>query len=122
MAYSIKNMRLTPTKDSNALELTTERGTYPIDVDGDLFPDNATVIGYCTLQEYLVLFIKADKLYNSSNIWNGGPDYIYRLKQVDSDSDGIFDSYESIKLFEGDLNFDINSNIEATSYFENSNV
>ena len=124
MAYSIKNMRLTPTKDSNALELTTERGTQLINVDGDDFPSNATVIGYCTLQEYLVLFIKADKLYDTQTppVWNGGPDYIYRLKQVDTNSDGVIDSYESVKLFEGDLNFNINSNIEATSYFENSNV
>ena len=119
MAYSIKNMRLTPTKDSNALELTTERGTQLINIEEDSFPDNATVIGYCTLQEYLVLFIKADEITSPSH---KGPDYIFRLEQIDTNGDGIFDSYESVCLFDGRLNFDIDSHIEATACFENENV
>jgi hypothetical protein len=42
-------MRLTPTKNSNALELTTERGTKPIYIEEDNFPTNVKILGYCTL-------------------------------------------------------------------------
>ena len=116
MAYSIKNMRLTPTKNSNALELTTERGTKPIYIEEDNFPANVKILGYCTLQQYLVLFLKGEKIFDNNSHWVGGPDYIYRLEQQDNDT------YISKCLFEGDLNFDEDSIIEATSYYENTDV
>lgn len=124
MAYEIKNMRLTPTGDSNALELTTERGTQKIQFveipegpNGTKLSEiqDATVIGYCIIQNYIILFIKGDYIYDGQNNIIGGPDYIYRLQQWNG-------KYKSKLLFEGNLNFDVSWEIEATSYFENTKI
>ena len=53
-AYEIKNFRLSATQDSNAFELTTERGTKSIPLEWKEKPSSnfstyvyGTIIGYC---------------------------------------------------------------------------
>lgn len=112
-AYEIKNFRLSATQDSNAFELTTERGTKSIPLEWTDSNDNqiqvqGTIIGYCILNNYLVLFT-----FDHQRT----ADRIYRLTlNPDEFEEGIT---EIVLLYEGDkLEFDTNHLIDAIPYYE----
>lgn len=112
-AYEIKNFRLSATQDSNAFELTTERGTKSIPLEWTDSNDNqiqvkGTIIGYCILNNYLVLFTFDHQRTT---------DRIYRLTLNPNEfEEGIT---EIVLLYEGDkLEFDTNHLIDAIPYYE----
>lgn len=112
-AYEIKNFRLSATQDSNAFELTTERGTKSIPLEWTDSNDNqiqvkGTIIGYCILNNYLVLFT----FDHQRTV-----DRIYRLTlNPDEFEEEIT---EIVLLYEGDkLEFDTNHLIDAIPYYE----
>ena len=93
-AYEIKNFRLSATQDSNAFELTTERGTKSIplewtDSNNHTIQVQGTIIGYCVLNNYLVLFTTDHEEL----------DMIYRLTLNSNESDEVVT--EIIQLYEG---------------------
>ena len=112
-AYEIKNFRLSATQDSNAFELTTERGTKSIPLEWTDSSNNqiqvkGIIIGYCILNNYLVLFT----FDHQRTV-----DRIYRLTLNPNEfEEGIT---EIVLLYEGDkLEFDINHLIDAIPYYE----
>lgn len=112
-AYEIKNFRLSATQDSNAFELTTERGTKSIPLEWTDSNDNqiqvqGTIIGYCILNNYLVLFTTDHQRLI---------DRIYRLTL---NSDEFEEEItEIILLYEGEnLGFNSNYLIDAIPYYE----
>ena len=115
-AYEIKNFRLSATQDSNAFELTTERGTKSIplewiDEDSNLIQVKGTIIGYCILNNYLILFTTQQSLEEFNK------DRIYRITlNPDEFQEAIT---EIIKLYEGTtLNFSLDNLIDAIPYYE----
>lgn len=112
-AYEIKNFRLSATQDSNAFELTTERGTKSIplewtDSNNHTIQVQGTIIGYCILNNYLVLFTTDHQRLI---------DRIYRLTL---NSDEFEEEItEIILLYEGEnLGFNSNYLIDAIPYYE----
>lgn len=127
-AYSIQNMRLTATKDSSLLSLTTEKGTLGLStvewVDGTppthsaAAPLVGTFLGACILQNSLVLFTHD----NNASL---NPDRIYRLFFYDYGSGDTDISQNRISytlLYMGDLNFRLTNPIEAIASYENEKV
>ena len=112
-AYEIKNFRLSATQDSNAFELTTERGTKSIPLEWTDSNDNqiqvkGTIIGYCILNNYLVLFT----FDHQRTV-----DRIYRLTLNPNEFEE--EITEIVLLYEGDkLEFDTNHLIDAIPYYE----
>lgn len=110
-AYEIKNFRLSATQDSNAFELTTERGTksirlYWTDSNNHTIYVYGTIIGYCVLNDYLILFTK-DAQY----------DRIYRVTL--NSNEFKEEVTEIVILYEGDkLEFDTDHLIDAIPYYE----
>ena len=111
-AYEIKNFRLSATQDSNAFELTTERGTKSIplewtDSNNHTIQVQGTIIGYCVLNNYLVLFTTDHEEL----------DMIYRLTLNSNESDEAVT--EIIQLYEGvHLGFKLDNLIDAIPYYE----
>lgn len=106
-AYEIRNLRLTAQEDTTMLALVTEKGNAqyvilgekeePIEILG-------TVLGYCLLHNYLVLFTHKD---------GKTPDTIYRLEMNDR-------IMHAKILYSGNLGFgDGVENIEAIGIYEN---
>lgn len=111
-AYEIKNFRLSATQDSNAFELTTERGIKSIplewtDSNNHTIQVQGTIIGCCVLNDYLVLFTTDHEEL----------DMIYRLTLNSNESDEVVT--EIIQLYEGvHLGFRLNNLIDAIPYYE----
>lgn len=115
-AYEIRNLRVTAQEDSTMLALVTEKGNtqYNI-VNPERSLVESTVLGYCVLNEHIVLF-------NTDYI----NDYIYRL-DIHNPDDGNLD-WEC--LYTGNLNFrdprtnelweDLN--IETLGVYENDKI
>ena len=89
-AYEIKNFRLSATQDSNAFELTTERGTKSIplywrkDKDSPFVYILGTIIGYCILNNYLILFTKdsqKDRIYRLTLNSNEFEDFLVYIPE-----------------------------------------
>lgn len=115
-AYEIKNFRLSATQDSNAFELTTERGTKSIplewtDEDSNLIQVKGTIIGYCILNNYLILFTTQQSLEEFNK------DRIYRLTL--NSNEFKEEVTEIVELYEGNtLNFSCDNLIDAIPYYE----
>lgn len=115
-AYEIKNFRLSATQDSNAFELTTERGTKSVPLNWyenpkdptTLITVKGTIIGYCILNNYLVLFTTDHQRLT---------DRIYRLTLNSNEFEE--EVTEIVLLYEGDtLNFSSNYLIDSIPYYE----
>lgn len=115
-AYEIRNLRVTAQEDSTMLALVTEKGnTQYIIVNPERSLVESTVLGYCVLNEHIVLF-------NTDYI----NDYIYRL-DIHNPDDGYLDCE---CLYTGNLNFrdpgtnelweDLN--IETLGIYENDKI
>lgn len=110
-AFDCQNIRITARDNNTLLSVTNERGTSLIqlkDTNNEDYTIVGTVIGFCVLNTYLVLFTT-----NSSN--SAQSDNIYRLEPK-----GTY--FEVVRLFIGDLNFDINHPIETLGNYETEDV
>lgn len=107
-AYEIRNLRLTNLGDSTMLALESEKGNAQYTITGDGI--EGTIIGYCGLNDYIVLFtyfVEKDEVTN----------YIYRL-----DAPGTALTLHSKQLYAGDLNMLPTDTIETLGIYENENL
>lgn len=104
-AFDNQNIRLTARDNTTLLSVTNERGNTPIqDSSNNDITFLGTALGYCVINNYLVLFTT-----------NNGTDYIYRITKSGSD-------YTSIILYSGNLGFNTNNPIETIGVYENENI
>ena len=108
-AFECKNIRINTTDENSLLGLSNERGNSKIaeiTVEGGNTPIN--IIGIGQFSEYCVLFGKATGSTSSPD----GEDYIF-----------IMDSEEQIsKIYQGDLEFDLDYPIRTICVYENERV
>lgn len=109
LAYEIKNMRVTTNNGSTLLTWTNEQGTKQIPIYKKEDPTveatiTGKILGTCTLNNYLVLFVKTDNY-----------DYIYGIN---------FNNTPLILLtfYRGKLNFQYDSKFETIGVYENSSI
>lgn len=128
-AFTIKNMRLVATRDSNLLSLTTEKGTRKLATAQCLASNGGivapviqnltgTLLGSCILNDNLILFTK-DQTPGNLN-----PDYIYKLFFYDygSGQDDLANDRISFRIiYRGNLNFSLEHPIEAIASYESEN-
>lgn len=109
-AYKITNMRISASKNSNVLQLTTEKGTSQLRIkqSSDPFVQRSDYLGHCVVKDYVVIFVTSRT-----------GDYIYRLDF--SDKSEQHDCSNKI-IFHGNLGFDANHRIESIGIYENENI
>lgn len=109
-AYKIMNMRISASKNSNVLQLTTEKGTNELRVsqDSDSFPEDSVYLGHCIVNQYVIIFLTSQS-----------GDYIYRLDFKPEDE---HDDCKCEQIFHGNLNFDQDHRIESVGIYENENI
>lgn len=100
-AFDAQNIRITAKDNNTLLSITNEKGNKEITIDNKI---EGTVIGKEVINNYLVLFTTDDDY-----------DKIYRLEKID-------DSFSSIELYKGNLEFDVNYPIESLAVFENDDI
>ena len=123
LAYDIQNMRLTSQEGETLLSLTNEKGNkeYKLDFkkfakqsDGTIDPDEAKIklegkiIGYCTLNKYLVIFTHVGNKH----------DRIYRFEEDSTDKMIL----NGILLYFGNLGFTDIMRLETMGIFESENI
>ena len=96
--FDAQNIRITAKEDTTLMSVTNEKGTKEISI-GTI---KGTIIGYNTLNEYLVLFTTGDK------------DRIYRITFNNTISNKV--------LYEGNLNFSTENPIESICVYENKDI
>ena len=104
--FEANNIRLTARDGDNLLSVTNEKGTKELTLkstSGEVTSVEGTLIGYNVLNEYLTLFTTGDI------------DRIYRLENKG-------DYFETILLFSGNMNFNVDSPIENIGVYENDNI
>ena len=107
-AYEILNMRLMPAEDLSGFSLTNEKGTTEV-----ITGIKGQVIGQCPTNDSLVVFT-TDIVINE----DGTPsktDYIYEIYQTGN-------GWDHTTLYSGDLNFDVNKQIEALFNYETEDI
>lgn len=104
-SFDNRNIRITARDKNTLLSITNERGNLPLSIDNLKQQIEGTVIGYCVLNDYLILFT-----HSSSR------DYIYRLKFKDNTT------LECTTLYSESLNFSTDNPIEAIGLYENENI
>lgn len=122
-AFEISNLRLNSTKDGDAFELTSERGTKQIKIyreDGitEISFTRIDIVGQVVLGEYLVLF--AHYKDNQDRHFSE----IITLKDI-GDGNLVMnhdDSGNILGYYYGDLGFTNDTKIDAIAYYENENV
>jgi hypothetical protein len=106
-AYEIRNLRLTNLGDSTMLALESEKGNAQYTITGDSI--EGTIIGYCVLNDYIVLF--------TYFVEKRRINHIYRL-----DAPGTALTLHSKELYSGDLNMLPTDTIEAIGIYEHENL
>ena len=104
-AFENYNIRITAVNDRTLLSVSNEK--MPIDVNVTVDTENnikGTYLGYAILNNYLVLFTKADDY-----------DRIYRLEFKDNNFIGTI-------LYKGDLQFDDVEAVETLVYYESEAI
>lgn len=104
-AFENYNIRITAVNDNTLLSVSNEK--MPIDVNVTVDTENnikGTYLGYAILNNYLVLFTKADDY-----------DRIYRLEFKDNNFIGTI-------LYKGDLQFDNVEAVETLVYYESEAI
>lgn len=109
-AYKITNMRISASKNSNVLQLTTEKGTTGLRIDqaSDDFVEDGIYLGHCVVGNYVILFVTSEQ-----------GDFIYRLDFKNHDVDA---ECRNELIFHGNLNFNENHRIESIGIYENENI
>lgn len=106
-AFECKNIRMTAREYNTLLSVTNERGNRKLDIvnlSGAPFKINGVLIGYCILNQYIVLFTT-----------DNGTDYIYRL-ELD------VQRFKALQLYTGKLNFNTLNPIETLGIYENEDI
>lgn len=104
-AFDNHNIRITAREGNTLLSVTNEKGNKAIQNSSNSdITFQGTAIGYCILNNYLVLFTVSS-----------GTSYIYRINKSDS-------YYTSIVLYSGNLGFDSDYPIETIGVYENENI
>lgn len=101
-AFENRNIRIQAVDNDTLLSVTNERGNRLIE---DVYV-NGELLGYCVLNNYLVLFTVDEKKKIN---------FIYRVKYNNS-------SFQSMLLFSGELNMDLKHPIEALSSYETDDI
>lgn len=113
------NIRITAREGETLLSVTNERGPKElklVDSYGDKLPISGTIIGHCTINNYLILFTTADS-DSEGNMQQ--TDYIYRIDMSKKDPE-VFVLYSGVGP--ESLNFSIEHPIEAITDYENENI
>lgn len=106
-AFDAQNIRITAKEDNTLMSVTNEKGTKEAilkDSNNNSITISGTVIGYCILNEYLILFTTNNQI-----------DRIYRLELKK-------DYFEVEVLVESNLGFDFRYPIESLGIYENENI
>ena len=104
--FDAMNIRITAINGNTLMSVTNEKGTkeLPLKNNGNIINIEGTIIGYNTLNNYIILF-------TTSNI-----DRIYRLEYKE-------DYFETVLLYDKtSLNFNVNNPIESISIYENEYI
>lgn len=100
-SFENMNIRISARDNNTLLSITNERGTKEVSLNEDI--NKGVLLGYCVLNNYIVLFIKGDT------------DYIYRIEYLNSE-------YTVKLLYNGDLGFNEDYPIETLGIYENEKV
>ena len=107
MAFENFNIRITELDKNSLMSVTNEKGVVNVlDLVG-------SCLGWCVLNDFIVIFTHSN---DSTN-----PDIIYRLlynKVYTTPAD----SFSSLILYKGNLNFDYNHSFETLGIYENENI
>lgn len=116
-AYEIRNLRLTAQEDSTLLVLTTEKGNTEYRIiennPSEIIDFNiiGLIVGYCTINRYLVIFTHAEGQL--------AKDYIYRLEEkTDSDAPTMLCTV----IFDGVLGFSNSTKVDTLGVYENESI
>ena len=104
-AYENKNIRITTTGDNTFLSVTNEKSTTPVNIEYPAAGIKGTILGSVVIGDYLIVFSKADF------------DYIYRFNIV-----GNKTNFESVILYEGNLNLLNDAPIECIASYEADDI
>ena len=102
------NIRFTARDGETLLSITNEKGPKELTIKNSLGSKTAiegTILGYCVLNDYLVLFVHNE----------GNSDSILRI-------DMSYDEPELVVLFKGNLGFNLDYPIDTVSDYENENI
>lgn len=105
--FDAQNIRITAKEDNTLMSVTNEKGTKEVvlkDSNNKAITISGVVIGYCILNEYLILFTTNNQI-----------DRIYRLEAKK-------DYFEVKVLVESNLDFDFRYPIESLGIYENENI
>ena len=107
LAFENFNIRITDLDKNSLLSVTNEKGVVNVlDLVG-------TCLGWCVINDFIVLFNHSDDTSN--------PDIIYRLL-YNKNYTSAKDSFTSLMLFKGNLNFDYDHTIETLGIYENESI
>lgn len=107
-AFENLNIRVTARDHDTFLSVTNERGNKEISLLGEQ-TISGTLIGWNTLNNYLVLFTTDSSVEN--------PDKIYRIEYKQDE-----DTFNNTLLFQGYLGFSVKSPIESVTYYESDDI
>jgi hypothetical protein len=108
--WDAHNIRLTARHGDTLLSMTNERGTKKF----DNIEIKGVVLGYCVLGNYLTVFTK-DIHAEPDNHGVIKPDYIYRLEKTGN-------NFNSMVLYNGNLEFKLDYPIECLGVYENVDI
>lgn len=135
-AYENKNIRIMPTNESTLLSIINEKGNKLADVSGFGNSLKGVPIGQAIIDDKLIIFTAGDK--NKKSVKDITPtideinDIVGNELTIDIDSDiedriykisKLFDiSFQNVRLYRGQLNFDYKYPIETISFYENQDI
>lgn len=128
--YKNMNIRINSTEDNSLFTMTNERGTAPgTYAIGTSFTVFGNVIGYCVLNDYLVLFTTnrdTTSIVDSQDSIPPGRDRIYRIEKDEAFNGKDNFTLKTTTLFTGgdsnSLNFSKEALIETIGIFESEKV
>lgn len=103
LSFENKNIRITARNNNTLLGIENEQGTTKYTLSGTF---TGTCLGHAIIQDTLILFIK------STN------DIILKIKNLNTTAK----TATSIKIYEGNLNFNVNNKIETIVSYETQNI
>ena len=121
--FDARNIRLTARGNDTLLSITNEQGTQECKTQDDKYLIQGKVLGYCVLNNYLVIFNKSIKgsdnieqitrIYQQNNKWIS--DVLYSSHTIEEQPNGTIITKSS-----GNLNF--GDTIQTLGIYENENI
>ncbi len=121
--FDARNIRLTARGNDTLLSITNEQGTQECKTQDDNYLIQGKVLGYCVLNNYLVVFNKSIKgsdsieqitrIYQQNNKWIS--DVLYSSHTIEEQPNGTIITKSS-----GNLNF--GDTIQTLGIYENENI